>query len=94
VRVVGRLVDARQRHPYRPAHLHAPIFKPGFKTLLSQVYDLADPHIDADVQFGEAAALLTDHPVCRHPVANWNHSPCLCYTDDSARTANLTRGEV
>jgi catechol 1,2-dioxygenase len=46
--VVGRLLDAQQRHPYRPAHLHALIFKSGFKTLISQVYDPADPHIDTD----------------------------------------------
>ena len=50
--VVGRLLKAQGRHPYRPAHLHALIFKPGFKVLISQVYDPADPHIDSDVQFG------------------------------------------
>jgi catechol 1,2-dioxygenase len=48
------------RHPYRPAHLHALIFKPGFKVLISQVYDPADPHIDTDVQFGVTRALMGD----------------------------------
>jgi catechol 1,2-dioxygenase len=41
--VVGRLLEAQNRHPYRPAHLHALIFKPGFKTLISQVYDPPTP---------------------------------------------------
>ena len=50
--VVGRLLAAQDRHPYRPAHLHALIVKPGFKVLISQVYDPHDPHIDSDVQFG------------------------------------------
>jgi catechol 1,2-dioxygenase len=59
--VVDRLLDAQQRHPYRPAHLHALIFKPGFKTLLSQVHDPADPHIDTDVQFGVTKALMGDY---------------------------------
>jgi catechol 1,2-dioxygenase len=59
--VVGRLLDAQQRHPYRPAHLHALIFKSGFKTLISQVYDPADPHIDTDVQFGVTKALMGDY---------------------------------
>lgn len=59
--VVGRLLDAQMRHPYRPAHLHALIFKPGFKTLISQVYDPADPHIDTDVQFGVTKALMGDY---------------------------------
>ncbi|MFT4121450.1 dioxygenase [Bradyrhizobium sp.] len=56
--VVGRLLEAQGRHPYRPAHLHALIFKPGFKVLISQVYDPTDPHIDSDVQFGVTQALI------------------------------------
>lgn len=55
---VGRLLKAQHRHPFRPAHLHALIFKPGFKVLISQVYDPADPHIDTDVQFGVTQALI------------------------------------
>ncbi|CCD86465.1 Catechol 1,2-dioxygenase [Bradyrhizobium sp. ORS 285] len=56
--VVGRLLKAQGRHPYRPAHLHALIVKQGFKVLISQVYDPNDPHIDSDVQFGVTRALL------------------------------------
>jgi catechol 1,2-dioxygenase len=56
--VVGRLLEMQSRHPYRPAHLHALIFKPGFKVLISQVYDPNDPHIDSDVQFGVTQALI------------------------------------
>jgi catechol 1,2-dioxygenase len=58
--VVGRLLQAQGRHAYRPAHLHALIFKPGFKVLISQVYDRYDPHIDTDAQFGVTKALLGD----------------------------------
>jgi catechol 1,2-dioxygenase len=58
--VVGRLLRAQNRHPYRPAHLHALIFKQGFKVLISQVYDPHDPHIDDDVQFGVTRALVGD----------------------------------
>jgi len=56
--VVGRLLKAQNRHPYRPAHLHALIVKEGFKVLISQVYDPEDPHIDTDPQFGVTTALL------------------------------------
>ena len=59
--VVGRLLKAQDRHPYRPAHLHALIFKPGFKTLISQVYDPKDPHIHTDTQFGVTKALMGDY---------------------------------
>ncbi len=58
--VVGRLLIAQNRHPYRPAHLHALIVKPGFKVLISQVYDPSDAHIDTDVQFGVTQALMGD----------------------------------
>ncbi|MET4601276.1 catechol 1,2-dioxygenase [Bradyrhizobium sp. JR4.1] len=76
--VVGRLLEAQGRHPYRPAHLHALIFKPGFKVLISQVYDPADPHIDSDVQFGVTKALIgkflrhdTPHPSERDVATPW-----------------------
>ena len=76
--VVGRLLEAQSRHPYRPAHLHALVFKPGFKVLISQVYDPADPHIDSDVQFGVTKALLgkflrhdTPHPTERDVATPW-----------------------
>jgi catechol 1,2-dioxygenase len=63
--VVGRLLNSQNRHPYRPTHLHALICKPGFKVLISQVYDPFDPHIDSDVQFGVTRALLGDF-VCHN----------------------------
>lgn len=67
--VVGRLLHAQGRHPYRPAHLHALVFKEGYKTLTSQVYADDDPNLDSDVQFGVTRALVgefqaheTPHP--------------------------------
>jgi catechol 1,2-dioxygenase len=55
--VVGKLLAAQGRHPMRPAHVHALIFKQGFKTMISQVYDSSDPNIDTDVQFGVTRVL-------------------------------------
>ena len=49
---VGELIGAAGRHNYRPAHLHFMVYKPGFKTLISQVYVPDDPHLQSDVQFG------------------------------------------
>ena len=76
--VVGRLLRAQARHPYRPAHLHALILKPGFKVLISQVYDPNDPNIDSDVQFGVTEALVGDfvrhdepHPDDRNVATPW-----------------------
>ena len=58
---VGQLVKATGRHNYRPAHLHFMIYKPGFKTLISQIYLPDDPHLDSDVQFGVTRALIGDY---------------------------------
>jgi protocatechuate 3,4-dioxygenase beta subunit len=58
---VGELIRATRRHNYRPAHLHFMIYKPGFKTLISQIYAPDDKHIDSDVQFGVTRALIGDY---------------------------------
>ncbi len=59
--IVGRLLRAQNRHPFRPAHLHALIVKPGFKVLISQVYDPTDPNIETDAQFGVTRRLMGDY---------------------------------
>ena len=69
--VVGRLLQAQGRHPYRPAHLHALIFKPGFKTMISQVYDPRDPHIETDAQFGVTRALMGDYVRLAVDISTW-----------------------
>ena len=56
--VVGDLLKAQGRHSFRPAHMHALIAKPGYKTLVSQVYDGDDPRIESDVQFGVTKAVI------------------------------------
>ena len=55
---VGDLVRATGRHHYRPAHLHFLIFKPGFKTLISQIYVNDDDKLESDVQFGVTHAVI------------------------------------
>jgi catechol 1,2-dioxygenase len=62
---VGELVRATLRHNYRPAHLHFMIYKPGFKTLISQIYSPDDPYLDSDVQFGVTRALIGNY-VCHY----------------------------
>jgi catechol 1,2-dioxygenase len=54
----GALLAAQKRHNFRPAHLHFLIYKPGYKTIASQVYDPSDPHLETDSQFGVTRALI------------------------------------
>jgi hydroxyquinol 1,2-dioxygenase len=58
---VGDLLRAQGRHNFRPAHLHFLFFKPGFKTLISQIYVNDDPRLDTDVQFGVTQALIGNY---------------------------------
>ena len=59
--VVGDLLRAQERQHFRPAHLHVMIVKPGYKTLISQVYVHDDPLLDKDPQFGVTRALVGDY---------------------------------
>jgi protocatechuate 3,4-dioxygenase beta subunit len=58
--VVGRMLAAQNRHPFRPAHLHFLIYKPGFKTLITQVFVDDDAHLESDVVFGVTRSLVGD----------------------------------
>lgn len=55
---VGKLLDAQDRHPFRPAHIHVLAFKQGFKTVISQIYADDDRNLESDVQFGVTQALI------------------------------------
>ncbi|HXW41464.1 MAG TPA: catechol 1,2-dioxygenase, partial [Xanthobacteraceae bacterium] len=55
---VGDLLRAAGRHNMRPAHLHFLVYKPGFKTLISQIYDPDDQNLETDVQFGVTRHLI------------------------------------
>jgi len=56
----GEMLKAQRRHPYRPAHLHVLAYKPGFKTLITQVFVDDDEHLESDVVFGVTRALIGD----------------------------------
>jgi protocatechuate 3,4-dioxygenase beta subunit len=47
-----KLLNVQHRHPFRPAHLHALIYKAGFKTIPTQIYGDDDENLESDAQFG------------------------------------------
>ncbi len=76
--VVGDMLAAQGRHPFRPAHVHALVFKPGFKTLITQIYADDDPRLATDVQFGVTDAVTgrfvrhdEPHPVLEGVAVPW-----------------------
>jgi catechol 1,2-dioxygenase len=50
-----QLLSLQHRHPFRPAHVHALIYKEGFKTIPTQVYGDDDENLETDAQFGVMA---------------------------------------
>jgi len=55
---VGDLLRAQRRHQYRPAHLHFLAFRPGYKTLITQVFVDDDQYLESDVVFGVTRHLV------------------------------------
>jgi protocatechuate 3,4-dioxygenase beta subunit len=58
---VGDLLRAQRRHPYRPAHLHFLGYKPGYKSLITQIFVDDDEHLETDVVFGVTRHLIGDY---------------------------------
>jgi hydroxyquinol 1,2-dioxygenase len=57
---VGELLDAANRSPMRPAHVHFMITVPGYKTLITHVFKDGDQYLDSDAVFGVRSSLITD----------------------------------
>ncbi len=55
---VGALLRATKRHPYRPAHFHYMVTKPGYQTLITQVFADDDEHLNSDVTFSVVRSLV------------------------------------
>ncbi len=54
----GDLLRAQQRRPYRPAHLHFMVSKPGYKVLVTQFFADDDEHLNNDVTFSVVQSLV------------------------------------
>lgn len=56
----GILVKVANRHPWRPAHLHAMISAKGYQSLTTHIFDGEDCYIDSDVVFAVKESLILD----------------------------------
>ncbi|MGY2340143.1 dioxygenase family protein [Pseudomonas sp. SDO5532_S415] len=54
---VGRMLDAANRHPWRPAHLHFMIDVPGYRKLVTHLFNHDDPYLESDAVFGVKQSL-------------------------------------
>ncbi|HZE06199.1 MAG TPA: dioxygenase [Solirubrobacteraceae bacterium] len=57
---VGRMLSAAGRHAWRPAHIHFMVSAPGYRTLVTHVFDSASDYLDSDTVFGVRDSLVVD----------------------------------
>ena len=55
---VGELLRVSHRDAWRPAHFHIIVEAPGYRSLITEVFDEEDPWVDKDAVFGVRASLV------------------------------------
>ena len=55
---VGELLRVSHRDAWRPAHFHVIVEAPGYRSLITEVFDDADPWVEKDAVFGVRASLV------------------------------------
>lgn len=57
---VGKLLQALDRHPYRPAHVHFMVTAPRHKKVVTHIFTSDDAYLDSDAVFGVKSSLIAD----------------------------------
>lgn len=70
---VGELLEATQRHPYRPAHIHFLVSAPGYKTLTTHIFVSDSPYLDSDAVFAVKRSLVATFATNDDPVEAARH---------------------
>lgn len=60
----GDLLRAQHRDPYRPAHMHFMVSKPGYEVLVTQVFADDDVRLQTDVTFSVVQSLVGRFEKC------------------------------
>jgi hydroxyquinol 1,2-dioxygenase len=54
------MLNAANRSPMRPAHVHFMVTAPGYQTLITHVFEAGDPHLDLEAVFAVKSSLITN----------------------------------
>ncbi|MEW6642113.1 MAG: intradiol ring-cleavage dioxygenase [Pseudomonadota bacterium] len=54
----GELLNYMGHHPWRPGHIHFMLFKDGYQTLISQIFDADTKYLDKDSVFAVKESLI------------------------------------
>jgi protocatechuate 3,4-dioxygenase beta subunit len=57
---VGRMLEATNRHPNRPAHVHFVVSADGYEPVTTHIFDSIDPYLKSDAVFGVKDSLIVD----------------------------------
>lgn len=57
---VGRMLRATGRHPWRPAHIHLIARAPGYRTLVTHVFDAGSEYLASDAVFAVKPSLVRE----------------------------------
>jgi alcohol dehydrogenase class IV/protocatechuate 3,4-dioxygenase beta subunit len=72
---VGAMLDAAGRHPFRAPHLHFMIAKPGYHTLITQLFVKGGDYLDSDTVFGVKDGLIVDFAARTGPAPDGRDLP-------------------
>jgi hydroxyquinol 1,2-dioxygenase len=56
----GDMLRATGRHNWRPAHTHVMVTAPGYKTIITHLFDAQSDYLDSDAVFGVRGSLVVD----------------------------------
>ncbi|HXZ88883.1 MAG TPA: hypothetical protein VEF07_09940, partial [Candidatus Binataceae bacterium] len=54
----GEVLNYMGHHPWRPGHIHFLLFKDGYQSLISQIYDADTKYLDSDSVFAVKESLI------------------------------------
>lgn len=57
---VGKMLELTGRHPWRAAHIHFLVEKPGYLPLTTEIFDSESDYLDSDAVFGVAPDLVLE----------------------------------
>lgn len=75
---VGKMLQALNRHPWRPAHLHFMITAPNYERLVTHIFKEGSEYLDSDAVFGVRSSLVSEwvqHENGQDPYGNQHDTP-------------------
>jgi len=78
---VGRMLQATNRHPWRPAHIHFVVSAEGYEPVTTHIFDDVDPYLESDTVFAVKDSLrctFVRHDVRDDDAERFGMEPPFC----------------